>query len=153
MNELVSHGRRNFEITLDAHPHLLNLKSGRSAIRSVLMPPLSTGPTLSLTLHDTGGPFFKIGTHNGRLLVEADRSFLEQSVFTVLISDVLERLLRLSEPFTSISMGSYYLPAARSGILQGHKVLTSERIKIGGKSYGILPKRCVTKLSVILKLT
>jgi predicted ATPase len=127
VDKLVSLGRRNFEIKLHTNSRMLSLKSIHTDIKAEL-PDVIVGPTLLVKCVDRGGYVAQSRGIGQQLLVEVNKPFLESEtsrpVLTqIIFHDLLETCC--SEIFSNLSLACYYLPAARSGILQGHKVLTA----------------------------
>jgi predicted ATPase len=61
------------------------------------------------------------------ILIEVSKGYSPESLRIVLLAEILENII--SSLLESISAPCYYLPAARSGILQGHKALAASIVR------------------------
>jgi len=127
LNELVRIGEGSFGLTisLDSCATQLAYQEGRLRITEYPQP----GVRIAVRVSNSSRPrieVYEIGRENeslvelgGPLAEEGDRKFIAFRLMEIILAQCAFGMLQ------NVAMPCHYLPAARSGILQGHKVLAA----------------------------
>jgi predicted ATPase len=131
LNELVRIGERSFELTisLDSCATQLAYQEGRLRINEYPQP----GVRIAVRVSNSSRPrieVYEIGRENESLVElggppgeEGDTKFIAFRLMEIILAQCAYGMLQ------NVVMPCHYLPAARSGILQGHKALAASIIR------------------------
>jgi len=128
LKELVKIGKESFKIEISYNSYSSSLKLKGSSLKIEEYPKVNIRIKVKLT--ETHGPFISIKRiPKDEFLIElADFSQeLKRSAYSQILYSILN--ICISKVLQNIARPCYYLPAARSGILQGHRALAASIVK------------------------
>ena len=130
LKELIRIGKRSFalKINFDSYNAHLTYKKGDLKIKEY--PQLDTKKIVKV-IWSGAGPTFRVKEKKREILIEIGRLGEEEKEKEFMISRLIDLILEVyaSEILENVAMQCYYLPAERSGILQGHKALAASIVK------------------------
>jgi predicted ATPase len=126
LRELVRVGKKSFALKIGFDSHTADLTY---QIRKGSRLKMSVFPELDVKISikpcaTLGGIRIQRGKKSGNVLLEISEKLWKDSDFIFPFTDILLDICA-SEILETVRMSCFYLPAARSGILQGHKALAA----------------------------
>ncbi len=153
LKELIRIGRRSFALKINFNSYSAHLTYQKDNLKIKEYPQLDIKIIVKVILRGAGHTFM-IKDRKREVLIEIDRVGKEKKekkamitklmdlIFEVYASKILEKILG------NAAMQCYYLPAARSGILLGHKALAASMVK--NAPYVGIERREIPKLSGVV---
>lgn len=130
LHELVRVGENLFEIKIYVNSYSTCLKSKKDKLKVETYPQL-TIDSIRIKLGEHSEPRFKVTEKNKEVLIELGKQwvkFRDKEIMSLELVDVISNIC-WDELLQNVAMPCYYLPAARSGILQGHKLLAASIVR------------------------
>jgi predicted ATPase len=122
---LVRVGKKSFALKIGFDSHKVDLTyPKRSRLKINAFPELDVKISIKLCAPRT----VNIREKNGKVLLEVGKKIWKDNGFVFLFVDILLDIFR-RKIAKMVPMSCFYLPAARSGILQGHKALAASIVK------------------------
>jgi len=138
LNELIKAGEKSFGLNVKFNSYDAHLVCRKDKLRIKDYPQLAPQSVIKVKvkLSEQPIPWIRITPKERELLLEVRREFVKRqrtrkNKFRLFLNELINVILDFGSSyiFQKISRPCYYLPAARSGILQGHKALAASMVK------------------------
>jgi len=124
--ELIKAGKSSSMLRIRLGSHSITLQLSDEGLKIVEYPRLDS-PRIRIKVSERRFPSLSITHKDGEILIEVEKGFplelFQQEILDSILAYIAFSLLK------GVSAPCYYLPAARSGILQGHKALTASIVR------------------------
>jgi len=129
LNELIRIGKRMFELEINFNSYRARLTYQKDKVRIKEFPQMDI--KIKLKVIESSRPTIEVEENENEILIKLgglleekeERKFIPFPVIDIILDVCASKILE------NIAMPCYYLPAARSGILQGHKALAASIVK------------------------
>lgn len=140
LNKLIRIGKRSFALGIYFNSDAINLNYQKEKLEIEKYPQLNMD--LRIKMVDKERFVVSANKKNDVYLIEVNRKMVDEAPIGGMVMDELFEICT-SKVLEKLAMPCYYLPAARSGILQGHKALAAgiiERAPFVGLKKFEIPK-------------
>ena len=128
LKELIMIGKRTFELKIHMDSHEIYTIYRKNKLKVEKYPQLNVKVKIKIEEIESPRPTIRVKSREDEILIEMggkwkDNKILYFPLIDVILETIASRILK------NIGKHCYYLPAARSGILQGHKALVASIVK------------------------
>jgi len=125
LNELIRIGKTSFALEINFNSYGTHLTYQENRLKAKAYPRLD----IKICIKATRGPgHIRIEDEREKVLINVGGRIWKDKEFMIILPDII-RDICASKILKNIATPCYYLPAARSGILQGHKALAASIVK------------------------
>ena len=130
LKELIRIGKRSFALKIDFDSYSAHLTYQKGNLKIKEYPQLDT-KKIAKVIWSGAGSTFRVKEKKREILIEIGRLGKGKKEKEFMIARLMDLILEVyvSEILGNVAMQCYYLPAERSGILQGHKALAASIVK------------------------
>ena len=129
LNELIKIGKGSFELKINVNSYGIRLAYQKDKLKIKEYPQLD----IKIKVKAIESPGIKIGVkkRKNEILIDLSGPWEKKEEREVMFHPLMDIILDAlaSKIFENVAIPCYYLPAARSGILQGHKALAASIVK------------------------
>ncbi len=128
LNELIRIGKKSFVLKINFNSYSTHLTYQKDKLKIKEYPQLNI--KIRIKVIDLPRPTIEIKEKEKEVLIEIGgwREKEEKRFMSIRLMDIIFEVC-VSKILENVAMPCYYLPAARSGILQGHKALAASIVK------------------------
>jgi len=129
LKDLIRIGKRLFELKINFNSYNFHLTYQKNKLKIKEYPNFYIN--IRIKVHEMQHPIFKIEENDKEILIKLSGLWKGKEEKNFMIFELMDIILEIcgSKILEHVPMPCLYLPAARSGILQGHKALAASIVK------------------------